>query len=58
MIEERSSFAGEILRLPPAAREVHMFGTDETLIQNEDSGFLLPAVKGRLLLEVRGHFKK
>ena len=46
MIEERSSYAGEVLRLPPAAKEVSVFGT-----------FTLPATaRGRLLLEAPGFF--
>ena len=58
MIEERSSFAGELLRLPAAAREVRVFGSGETLPRTEDGAFILPVVKGRLLLEVPGFYKK
>ena len=54
MIEERTSFAGEILRLPAAAREVRVFGAGEPLAQDADGGFILPATRGRLLLEVPG----
>ena len=57
MIEERSSFAGEVLRLPPAAREVRVFGTGELLQRNADGAFDLPVrARGRLLLEVPGFF--
>ncbi len=57
MIEERSSFAGEVLRLPKAAREVRVFGTDTNLAPAIDGGFELPAkARGRLLLEVPGFF--
>lgn len=56
MIEERSSFAGEALRLPPSAREVKVFGSGEILRQNPDGTFALPAVKGRLLLEITAFF--
>jgi hypothetical protein len=58
MIEERSSFAGEVIHLPPAAREVRVFGTGEKLARSADgSGFDLPArARGRLLLEVPGFF--
>jgi hypothetical protein len=59
MIEERSSFAGEVLRLPAAAKEVRVFGTDEKLARSADgSGFELPArARGRLLLEVPDFFR-
>lgn len=60
MIEERSSFAGEVLRLPAAAKEVRIFGTGEKLARSADgSGFDLPVkARGRLLLEVPGFFAK
>ncbi len=58
MIEERSSFAGEVLRLPSAAREVHVFGTGEVLSPQADGSFILPFnARGRLLLEVPGFFE-
>lgn len=58
MIEERSSYAGEILRLPANAKEVRVFGTGEKLARAADgSGWELPAkARGRLLLEVPGFF--
>ena len=56
MIEERSSFAGEILRLPARAGAVRVFGTNEELPRT-DSGFVLPLAKGRLLLEVPDYFR-
>ncbi len=56
MIEERGSFAGEILHLPAAATAVRVFGTGQELPRTEDGGFVLPPVKGRLLLEVPGYF--
>lgn len=57
MIEERGSFAGEILQLPAKAQEVRVFGTGEKLARSATgSGFVLPAAKGRLLLEVPGFF--
>ena len=55
MIEERSSFAGEILRLPEAVAEVRTWPTGASLPRTPE-GFVLPAVKGRLLLEVPGFF--
>lgn len=55
--EERMGFAGEILRLPAAAREVRVFGTGEILPRSADGeGWALPVAKGRLLLEVPGFF--
>ena len=58
MIEERSSFAGEILRLPQAATQVIDFETNAPLERRADGGFALPAKKGRVLLTVLGFFKK
>ncbi len=59
MIEERSSYAGEVLRLPAAAQEVRVFGTGEKLARAADgTGFDLPMrARGRLLLEVPGFFR-
>ena len=57
VIEERSSYAGKRLRLPAAARKVRVYGSGEELAQADDGIFLLPAVKGRLLLEVPGFFR-
>ncbi|MFH1497138.1 MAG: alpha-L-fucosidase [Verrucomicrobiota bacterium] len=56
--EERMSFAGEILRLPKAVKQVRIFGTGEMLVPADDTGaaFTLPVAKGRLLLEVPGYF--
>ena len=58
MIEERSSFAGELLRLPKAAKTARIFGTNEELPRNTEGDFILPAAKGRLLVEVPGFFSK
>ncbi|MBC8010027.1 MAG: hypothetical protein H7067_08015 [Burkholderiales bacterium] len=58
MIEERSSFAGEILRLARAAKEVRVFGTGEKLTPAPDGdGWILPPTKGRLLLEIPAYFQ-
>ncbi len=55
--EERMSFAGEILRLPARAKAVRVFGTGEALSRSPGGeGWLLPAAKGRLLLEVMNFF--
>jgi hypothetical protein len=57
MIEERGSFAGESLHLPPAARCVRVHGTGEELARSGDGSFELPTrARGRLLLEVPGFF--
>lgn len=57
LLEERMSFAGERLQLPPPAERVRVFGTNEELRRESDGSFLLPATKGRLLLEVSGFFR-
>ncbi len=57
MIEERSSFAGELLQLPAAAKTARIFGSASELPTNEEGAFILPAVKGRLLVEVPGFFR-
>ncbi|TVR41550.1 MAG: beta-galactosidase [Planctomycetota bacterium] len=54
MIEERSSFAGEILRLDAATLRV----ADGSELPQVDDGFLLPQVKGRLLLEAPDYFSQ
>ncbi len=56
MIEERSSFAGEVLRLPKAAKTVRVFGQTEALAQDKDGVWTLPRTKGRLLLEAADFF--
>ncbi len=57
MIEERSSFAGESLRLPKSATQVIDFETRRPLDRNTDGSFALPTAKGRLLLEIPRFFK-
>ena len=56
VIEERMSFAGLLLRLPARAERARIFGSGEDLARNPSGGFILPAVNGRLLLEVPGYF--
>ena len=56
VIEERSSFAGECLYLPEGAKQVRVFN-GPTLERDADGAFILPMVKGRLLLEVPGYFQ-
>jgi hypothetical protein len=56
MIEERSSFAGEILRLPASAREVRDYISGEILPKTSEGDFILPPARGRLLLEIPGFF--
>lgn len=55
VIEERMTFAGETLRFRETVAEVRNALTDEPLA-NTDKGFALPAVKGRVILEVPGYF--
>lgn len=57
MIEERSSFAGQILHLPEAANEVRVYGTRENLPRASGGGWELPAsARGRILIEAPGFF--
>jgi hypothetical protein len=56
VLEERMSFAGERLRIP-GAKEARLFGTGEVLPRDDDGAFILPAVKGRLLVEVPGFYR-
>ncbi|MGI4787701.1 MAG: alpha-L-fucosidase [Janthinobacterium lividum] len=56
VIEERMSFGGLALRLPPEAQEARVFGTGEALIREADGTFTLPSAQGRLLIEVPGFF--
>ena len=58
VLEEAMGFAGEILRLPPGAATVRVFGTGQSLEPAGRGGFLLPVAKGRLLLEVPGYFRR
>jgi len=57
VIEERMNFAGQILHLPVAARQVRVFGHDTPLPIAPSGGFQLPTSPGRLLLEVPGFFQ-
>jgi hypothetical protein len=56
MIEERLSFGGELLRLPSKAKTAHTYPDGEPLKRDATGAFILPSVKGRLLLEVPGLF--
>lgn len=57
MIEDRSSFAGQVLHLPDAAKEVSVYGGGECLRRHDSGGWDLPAsASGRLLLEVAEYF--
>ena len=57
LIEERSSFAGESLRLPPQGVTARLFD-GPVLARAADGAFLLPTAKGRLLIEVPGFFTR
>ena len=56
MIEERGSFAGEILRIAGETKEIRLFNSDESLFQNAKAEFILPNKRGRLLLEIPDYF--
>ena len=58
MIEERSSFAGESLRVTGPVSQVLDFETQTPLERNPDGSFALPLKKGRLLLEIPQFFRK
>ena len=53
VIEERSSFAGESLRISGEGATVRIFDSKVSLARDADGGYLLPMAKGRLMLEVR-----
>ena len=55
VIENRSSFAGEILHIQGDPQEVQIAGTS-TKLEKRGHGFALPETRGRLLLEVPGYF--
>jgi len=57
VIEERMSFAGELLHLPANAKTIYIFGANQTLARNANGAFTLPITKGRLLLDVPDFFK-
>ena len=57
MIEERSSFAGEVLCLARPAREVRLFPSAQVLTRNAEGNYVLPAQKGRLLIEALDYFQ-
>ena len=51
-------FGGELLRLPRGVEAVVEFHTRQPLARGANTGaFVLPAAKGRLLLEVPGYFR-
>ncbi len=56
VIDERSSFAGETLRIKKSVTQVRCFETRALLPSTAEGEFALPASKGRLLLEVPGYF--
>ena len=56
IIEEPSSFSGELLRLPEKVTIAHMFKGTE-LLRDESGAFLLPTSKGRLLIEAPDYFE-
>ena len=55
VIEEASSFGGEQLRLPEHVEQARVFN-GPALERAENGKFVLPMVKGRLLIEVPGYF--
>lgn len=57
VIEDRSSFAGELLYLANNAPEARLF-QGEPLERDESGAFVLPPAKGRILVEVPGYFRR
>lgn len=57
MIEERSSFAGEILKFNKPCDSVSLVFENKALSKYPDGGFVLPSTKGRLLLRVINYFR-
>ncbi|MBA7571243.1 hypothetical protein ES708_13002 [subsurface metagenome] len=55
IIEERSSFAGELLRVSGKASAARIF-RGKKLVKNAEGAFVLPPAKGRLLIEIPGYF--
>jgi hypothetical protein len=58
VIEERMSFAGEVLHVPQHVSKVFVGDTDESLECTSSGSFVLPAAKGRLLLKIPGYFSR
>lgn len=56
MIEERTSFGGQRLRLPDKAKTVRVFQGEELQRDSNGDYILPPEAAGRLLLEVPGFF--
>lgn len=56
VIDDRGTFAGEVLRLPQHACAVEVFPSGERLQALGGGAFALPATKGRLLLRVPRFF--
>jgi hypothetical protein len=50
IIEEPSSFAGELLRLPEEIKTARLFNGPD-LVRDKSGSFVLPPTKGRLLIE-------
>lgn len=56
IIEEPSSFAGELLGLPEKVKAARLFNGAE-LLRDGSGAFILPSSKGRLLIEAQDYFK-
>jgi hypothetical protein len=56
VLEERMGFAFERLRIEGRAEAVRVYPSGESLSLADDGTFLLPPVKGRLLLEAKDYF--
>jgi hypothetical protein len=56
VIEQGQSFCGETLAFSRSVRSVQCVTTGRPLTRKASGGFVLPDVRGRLLLEVKGYF--
>ncbi len=58
IIDESLSFFGEVLRFTRAIDTISIFPSGKELDRNHDNEFILPDIKGRLLLEIKNYFNQ
>lgn len=57
VIDEPSTFAGQRLHIAGNPQEIKVFGQTESLQPEADGSFILPDIRGRILLTVPGYYK-